>query len=75
MFVLRIPYPPPTNEVHKLTSLDAPTIDFPERGVSYMVVGCKPADWERCEIEVQQAVRLHAPGTEPQRLEIRLPAP
>jgi hypothetical protein len=74
IFVVRIPYPPPTTEGHKLRSLDARTVDFPERGVSYMVVSCKNADWGRCALEVRQAVNLHSRGTEPERLEIRLPA-
>jgi|SRR5215467_5841598 len=41
--------------------------------VSYMVVGCKNADWEQCALEVRKAVSLHSQGTEPERLEIRLP--
>ena len=73
MFVIRIPHPPPTTEVHKLSSLDARTVDFPDRRVFYMVFGCKNDDWERCALEVRKAVSLHLRGTEPGRLEIRLP--
>ena len=72
MYVIRIPYPPPNTEVHELTSLDAKSVDFPERRLSYMIVGCKPADWQRCALEVEKAVALHSPGTEPDRLEIRI---
>ena len=77
MFGIRIPYPPPTNysefaEVHKLRSLDARSVDFSERRVSYIVAGCKNADWEGCALEVRKAVSLHS-GTEPECLEIRLP--
>ena len=78
MFCIRIPYPPPTDysefaKVHKLRSLDSRAVDFPERRVSYMVLGCKNADWEQCALEVRKAVSLHSQGTEPERLEIRLP--
>ncbi len=76
MLAIKMPYPPPENisqfaALHGLRSLDR-AIDFPERGVSYIVGGCKEADWEQCESQVREAVSLHSPGTEPERLEIAL---
>lgn len=79
MLAIKIPYPPPQNVAewvgtHGLRSLDR-AIDFPDRGLSYIVGGCSPEDWERCEHRVREAVGLHEPGTEPERLNITLSDP
>jgi hypothetical protein len=76
MRAIKIPYPPPKNisqwvEFHGLRSLER-AIDFPERRLSYIVAGCKEADWELCVLRVQRAVSLHSRGMEPDRLEITL---
>ena len=76
MIAIKIPYPPPQNVsewvgTHGLRALDR-AIDFPERGLSYIVGECSAADWERCEVRVREAVSLHTPGTEPDRLNITL---
>jgi hypothetical protein len=62
------------NEIPQAEVLRRRTVEFPERCISYLVVGCKPEDWERCALEVREAVSLHSQGAEPRRLEIRLPA-
>jgi hypothetical protein len=74
MIAIKIPYPPPQNisewvGEHGLRSLDR-AIDFPDRGVSYIVGECSAADWERCVLRVQEEVSLHLPGAEPERLNI-----
>jgi hypothetical protein len=79
MIAIKIPYPPPQNMsewvgTHGLQSLDR-AIDFPERGLSYVVGECSAEDWQRCEVYVREAVDRHAPGTEPERLNIALNDP
>ena len=79
MIAIKIPYPPPQNVsewagAHGLRTLDH-SIDFPERGLSYVVGGCSPADWPRCEVRLREAVSQHEPGTEPERLNITLNDP
>jgi hypothetical protein len=79
MLAIKIPYPPPKTvsqwvKFHGLRSLEK-AVDFPERHLSYVIAGCKEADWERCALEVRTAVSLHSRGTEPSRLEIRFRDP
>lgn len=79
MLAIKIPYPPPETllrwvEFNDLHSLEK-TIDFPDRRLSYLVAGCKEADWQQYTLEVRKAVNLLSPGTEPSRLEIRLSEP
>lgn len=51
------------------------TVDFPERNVSYAIVGCTQADLPRFVEEVCKVVDRHARGQEPRLLEIRLAEP
>ena len=51
------------------------TVDFPDRHVSYAIVGCKQADLPRFVDEVSKAIDRHARGQEPRLLEIRLAEP
>ena len=46
-------------------------VDFPDRHVSYVFYDFPRKDFGRCAVEVEKAVYLHAPGTEPPLLEIR----
>ena len=77
MRALKIAYPVPktVSEFAQLRGLRGleKRVDFPERRLSYVIYDLQEQDWERCALEVRKAVFLHAPGTEPSRLEIRLP--
>ena len=54
---------------------DMNAVHFPERHLSYILVGCKTGETELYASEVRKAVDLHEPGTEPKSLEIRLTSP
>lgn len=73
----RIPYPPPATlpKYEELRTLDwhGRTVDFPDRGVSYVLL-CDQAHVEQCVQEVLKTIAAHARGTEPARLEIRVTA-
>ena len=73
----RIPYPPPAtlpiDEKLPALALLGNVIDFPDRGVSYILF-CDPAHIEQCVQEVLKTIAAHDQGTEPARLEIRLTA-
>ena len=84
MLAYKVPYPPKGIELSGLSIpgmastlkyLEPWTVDFPDRRISYQIVGCKQADLPRFIEEVCKAVDLHARGQEPPMLEIRLAEP
>ena len=84
MWAIRVPYPPKGIELSGLSIPGMPstlkyvepwTVDFPERHISYQIVGYKQADLPRFAEEVCKAVDRHARGEEPRLLEIRLADP
>jgi len=70
MRVIKVPYPPPKTLPQ---AAEQAMVDFPERHLAYIIYDCKPADFERCALEVRKAVGFQSPGKEPDRLEIRFP--
>ncbi len=76
MRAYRLPYPPkdfsPPELATALQYRKLWTVDFPDRHVSYTIVGCKEPDLLRCVEEVRKSVGYHAMGQEPRMLEIRL---
>ena len=81
MWAYRVPYPNPPEklaysdvsfpELSSAMKYFKPwTVDFPERHISYAIVGCKQADLSRCVEEVCKAVDLQTRGQEPPLLVI-----
>ena len=84
MWAYKVPYPPKEIAVSDVSFSELSsalkhykpwTVDFPDRHVSYAIVGCKQDDLPRCVEEVCKAVDLQARGQEPRLLEIRLAEP
>ncbi|HET6936318.1 MAG TPA: hypothetical protein VFI72_15860 [Candidatus Angelobacter sp.] len=78
MRAYKLPYPPPKDffppEFCATLGYFVPqqlTLDFPERHLSYLLVGCTQADLPQCVEEVGKAVEHHRRGEEPPLLEIR----
>jgi len=62
---MKVPYPVPA------TYAKLPTVEFPDRHVSYVIVsGVSNAVLEQCVAEVQKAVNLQHRGSEPDQLVI-----
>jgi hypothetical protein len=79
MRVYRVGYPIPDLRVGDATISrsvgDTNPVHFPERHLSYILVGCNTGEAQLYASEVRKAVDLHEPGTEPRFLEIRLITP
>ena len=74
MRAIRIPYPqknPHPWERWDLMREYGMVVDFPDRHVSYVFYDFPRKDFGSCAVEIEKAVSLHAPGTEPPLLEIR----
>ena len=74
MRAVRIPYPQKDSSPWVSWGMmreNGMVVDFPDRRVSYVFYEFPIKDFARCVMEVEKAVSLHAPGTEPPLLEIR----